>query len=62
MNGKEFKRIINEMVGDDDSIAIMDKHCGNDCLFDLKKEHIRKEDDGDSNCIIISVRDIKDTY
>lgn len=59
VNGKEFKELINKVINDNDVIVLVDKYCGDNCLYIMDKSYIRRKNDGEHDIVLISVRDFK---
>ena len=57
MNGKEFKQIVNKIIKDDDSVALMGNRYKENCIYAMKKDYIRRKDDGEHDMIAFSVED-----
>lgn len=56
MKGKDFKEKINELIKDEDTIAIIDKYNGSDCLYALAEEDIQVLNQGEDNRIVVFSR------
>lgn len=59
MDGKTFKEIINNTIGDNDIVAVIDKYQGADCLYELTEENIQKIKNNDNNIYVFTRNTIK---